>query len=392
MKTLFLSHTGVLGGAELSLLDHAKYQPKCKVLLFGPGPLRDSLAAAGVAAEVLSAQFDVSSITRGSSNIGVGPAWGLLQLARRVAKHAKTYDVIFANSQKSFVVGVLAGRIARKPVVWCLRDILSEQHFSSVNRRFVTVLANSSASLVIANSRATGAAFVQSGGRASLVKIVHNGIDARRFAGVVRSNLRDELRIGNAPLVGIYSRLSPWKGQDVLIDALAKVPRTHALLVGSALFGEDDYETSLRAQVKRLNLEDRVHFLGFRDDVAELMLTADIIVHASTSPEPFGRVIVEGMLAEKPVIAARAGGATEIITDRKTGRLVAPGSADELAEAISELQSDPAAAAELGRNGRRHAETQFSLKAMQQGVLDCLLEFSGGSTEPAGSAAFSNPS
>ena len=381
MRTLFLSHTGVLGGAELSLLDHAKYHPGCKVLLFASGPFYDNLREAKVAVEVLHTSSEFTQITRDSSNVSLGAVWNLLKLARQVANISQDYDVIFANSQKSFVVAALAGRISGRPVVWCLRDILSEEHFSSVNRRFVTVLANSSAVMVIANSQATRDAFVLSGGRASLVRVVHNGIDVRQFSGGANTAIRNELGIGNAPLVGIFSRLSPWKGQSILIKALAKVPEAHALLVGGALFGEHAYEASLHEQVKQLGLEHRVHFLGFRDDVAELMLTADIIVHASTAPEPFGRVVVEGMLAEKPVIAARAGGVAEILTDQSTGLLVEPGDVDELAEAIRELQDSPEKAAALGHSARRHAEENFSLRAMQQGVLECLLEALSGGLE-----------
>lgn len=379
MRTLFLSHTGALGGAELSLLDHAKYQsPNCKVLLFASGPFQASLEAAQVNVEVLPEYFDVTKVSR-TSLTGAGPnlIWGLSQLARRVAKAAREYEVIFANSQKSFVVAAIAGRLAGRPVVWCLRDILSAEHFGFANRKMMTTVANSSAAMVIANSQATKAAFVHSGGRASLVRVVHNGIDARRFSGTVSSSLRDELGIGGAPLIGIFSRLSPWKGQDVLVGALAKVPETHALLVGSALFGEDAYEASLREQVRQLGLQDRVHFLGFRSDIAELMLTSDIIVHASVAPEPFGRVIVEGMLAGKPVIAARAGAVAEILTDQITGILVQPGNVDELTKAIRSLQNDPQKAAMLGFNARHHAEEKFSLQAMQQNVLECILEFEG---------------
>ena len=122
----------------------------------------------------------------------------------------------------------------------------------------------------------------------------------------------------------MFGRLAAWKGQHVFIRALAGVPDLHAVIVGGALFGEEAYEADLKRLCAELGVADRVHFLGFRRDIPRLMRMMDLIVHASTAPEPFGRVLVEAMLARTPLIASRAGGALEIVQDRVSGRLVAP--------------------------------------------------------------------
>ena len=144
-----------------------------------------------------------------------------------------------------------------------------------------------------------------------------------------------------ATLVG----LAPWKGQDVLIDALTQCSEgVHALLVGAALYGEDDYANALHQQVERLGLSDRVHFLGFRNNVPELMAACDVITHTSTAPEPFGRVVVEAMLSKQPIIAAAGGGVVELINSGENGWLVPPSQPQALAQAIQSCYDHPEAA------------------------------------------------
>ena len=104
------------------------------------------------------------------------------------------------------------------------------------------------------------------------------------------------------------------------------------------------------------------------------MTCMDVIVHSSTSAEPLGRVIIEGMLARKPVIATRAGGAIEIVTDRQTGLLVTPGSVSELRSAIELLYRDNKISGQLASAGRDRAESAFSLEAMAGRVRQVLHE------------------
>ena len=88
------------------------------------------------------------------------------------------------------------------------------------------------------------------------------------------------------------------------------------ILVGDALFGEQDYVKQLHQQIEELQLQNRVKFLGFRNDIPLLMAACDLVAHTSTSPEPFGRVIVEAMLSGTPVVAAASGGAVELVRVR----------------------------------------------------------------------------
>ncbi len=362
MNPLFLNHTAELGGAELELLDHAQAYPHGKVACFAAGPLVDALREAGVDVAVLNTSVDLTRVKRGSlAGLSPAGAFGLLRLAFDVAKLARDYDVIFANTLKALLVGVLAGRLAGRPVVWRLHDIMSAEHFGAANRKLMTTAANLWATRVLANSQATADAFVSSGGRAARTHVVYNGIDPDLFADQEPSDIRAQLGIGDAPLFGCFSRLSSWKGQHVLLKALGRVPDAHALLVGGALFGETDYEASLRETAARLGVAERIHFLGFRKDIPALMLACDAVVHTSVAPEPFGRVIVEGMLAGKPVVAVRAGAASEIIAHEESGLLVPAGDARALAEALSSLIEQPERAVRLAKEGHARAMSTFTL-------------------------------
>ena len=369
-RILFIDHAAVMGGAEWSLLDVARhFAAGSRVVLFEDGPFRARLEAAGVGVEVLDAPASVSRVRRqGGVLHDVRSLPGVLKLARQVAKRARGYDLLYANSQKAFIVAALAGRWARRPVVWQLRDLLTDAHFSDSHRRLVVRLANRWAARVLANSEATAAAFVAGGGKAGKVRVVHNGIAPEPFVSVERAEvgaLRDELGLRGVPIVGVFSRLAAWKGQHVLLEALAAFPPdVHALLVGTALFEEEAYAATLRRRAETLGLADRVHFLGFRDDIPALLHLVDVVVHTSTAPEPFGRVVVEGMLAGRPVVAAGAGGVLEIIEDGTTGLLVAPGEAGALAQAIDHLLSNPETARTLADAGQAAALERFSLARM----------------------------
>jgi glycosyltransferase involved in cell wall biosynthesis len=370
---LFLDHVGVLGGAELCLLDIALHHADFgKVLLLADGPLRERLERAEVSVEVLSTSPAVSGIRReGGTKQDLRAVPAVLQLSLRVARMARGYDVLYANSQKALIVGALAGKIAGKPVIWHLHDILTADHFSRTHRRLAVAVGNLLVSRVVANSKATAKAFAESGGRVERVRVVYNGIDPTPFRSVPQpemDNVRRELGLVGVPVVSVFSRLALWKGQHVLLEALARLPGVHALLVGAPLFGEDDYAKDLRRQAKALDVADRAHFLGFRRDIPSLMRLSDIVVHTSVAPEPFGRVIVEGMLALRPVVAARAGGAAEIVDDGVSGVLVAPGDANALAAALTDLLVNPAKAQALAEAGYKMALERFSLRSMLENL------------------------
>lgn len=376
MKILFLDQSGKLGGAELSLLDVAlNYREDCCVALLESGPFEKALKDRSIPVHILS--------TARSLNVSKESGWlqslssigSLLSLVQQVANLSRQYDLVYANTPKALVVGALASAISRRPLVYHLRDIISPEHFSRMNRRLLTTLANRQASLVIANSHATKAAFIHSGGKASKVEVVYNGFDPVYYQTPEHTarQIRQDLGIENQFVVGHFSRLAPWKGQHVLVEAIAQCSESvTVLLVGDALFGEQDYVESLHQQVQTLNLEHRVKFLGFRRDVPLLMAACDLITHTSTAPEPFGRVIVEAMLCDRPVIAAAAGGAVELIEHGKTGWLCPPNDSQKLAELITSVYQHPDNRQLIVNAAREEARQRFTLNNTNAGISGLL--------------------
>ena len=151
-RVLALDHAGVLGGAELSMLDVvAGLDGDVAVRLFADGPFREELERRGVDVAVLP-MGSLGNIKKGSRLPSPRALMATWALAGRVASEGRAMRVLYANSQKAFVVAALAGFRCRTPVVWHLRDLLGRPHFSPLNTRAAVMLANRGAARVIANS------------------------------------------------------------------------------------------------------------------------------------------------------------------------------------------------------------------------------------------------
>jgi glycosyltransferase involved in cell wall biosynthesis len=366
-RVLFLNQTGVLGGAELYLLDVARcYRESSTVILFADGPLRNRLEAAGVSVRVLPSPWALEGVRGGAPRPTVRGVAEVMRLSRVVANLARSCDLLYANSHKALLVACTASLLAHRPVLWALHDILDLEHFSRTAIRINIILANRFTTRVIANSRATADALLRWGARKGKIHVVYCGFDPIAFQTITAADValaRAELGLGPGPVVGVFGRLTAWKGQHVALDALPMTPGVQALFVGEP-FGDEDYASDLRRRAEELGVKDRVHFLGFRDDVPRLMRLVDVVLHTSVAPEPFGRVIVEGMLAGKPVIAADGGGVPEIVEDGVTGVLVRPGDSRQLGAAVQELLGRSDRGCALGAAGRARAIARFGLQEM----------------------------
>lgn len=375
LNILFLDQTAKLAGAELVLLDIAKfYKEKCLVCLFEDGPFRELLKQHQIPVKVLAAQ--PIQVRRDNSFIqSLGSINQLIPLIHQVTQLSYEYDLIYANTLKALVVGALASLVSRCPLVFHLHDILSKEHFSTTNRRLVVTLANRFASQVITVSHAARNAFIGAGGNPDIIKVVYNGFEPELFRGYgsTSSQLRQRLELDNKFLVGHFSRLSPWKGQHILIEALVHCPEdVIAILVGDALFGEQDYVQQLHNQVESLGLQQRVKFLGFRSDVPQLMRACDVVTHTSTLPEPCARVIVEVMLSGQLLIATQEGGTVELVEQGKTGWLIPPGDSLKLAEIINRCRSHPEEAVTIARQAQIEASQRFHVTRMNQQIEQLL--------------------
>lgn len=204
------------------------------------------------------------------------------------------------------------------------------------------------------------------------IRLVHRGVALDRFspAAVTPDRLIKMTEAWRVPdgatVILLPGRLTRWKGQHVLIDALSKInrPDLFTVFIGSDQ-GRHDYTQELHDHIRRANLEGRVRIVDHTDDMPAAYMAAHIVVSASTDPEGFGRIATEGQAMGRIVIATNHGGSCETIIDGVTGYLVAPADVDDLARGIEmALALDMGARAQMGSNGMHHVAQNFSREKM----------------------------
>lgn len=370
MRVLYVNHTPTISGGERSLLDLLAALPdSVQPLLATPrGSLQSAVEELGIA---------TIPITGTAGSLRLHPLHTprtLAELAiaasqvRRAARLHRA-DVLHANSIRAGLVLALA-RTAPAATVVHVRDCLPPSRVASATLRLIVATATT----VVANSQYT-ARSVQAAAPGASVEVVYNSVDLARWdpARIDREAARRAL--GDAGkrrvVLGVVAQLSPWKGQDTAIEALELLRRegvdAHLLLIGSAKFtaratryDNEAYVSRLKGLVADGGLEDRVSWLGEREDVPTLIRALDILLLPSWE-EPFGRTLIEAMAMGVPVIATNVGGPAEIIEDGREGYLVAPRRPSAWARAIRRVAESPDGGAGMGRAGRTRAQEAFTL-------------------------------
>ncbi len=378
---LFMTHAGSPGGAEFAMLSLCKdSRLSAKVLTFDEGTLGDLLNQHHILYHICHMPETISNIRRDGRFFATLRAIpGIAGLVKKVISHSNEADVLVPVSQKAFIAASLAKPFSRKPIIWYMNDLLSPEHFSPAMIWVITRLSRYSANHVVLNSKASLEAWLAHGGRRERISVAYSDINIDSFDEALAEtqltqDYRAEFSPNGEPLVGIFGRISQWKGQDIFLKALTKLENARGVIVGDALFGEEAYTDELTALATSLGVEDRVIFAGHSDHVPNVMAACDVITHCSTAPEPFGRVIVEGMLSGRPVIASNAGGAKEIIEHDTSGQLTTIGDADALASAITRYLNDPEWADTIAKAGRKRAQTHFSDKHFTDIFVDIVTQ------------------
>jgi glycosyltransferase involved in cell wall biosynthesis len=225
------------------------------------------------------------------------------------------------------------------------------------------------------------------------ITIVHRGVDVARFDPARTSADRIVRLAGGwglpdgAPVVMLPGRLTRWKGQHILLEALRRLDRRtlHCLIVGA---GSPRYRRELEAEIRRRPLPCSVGIVDECRDMAAAYMLADVVVSASTEPEGFGRVIVEAQAMGRPVIATSHGGAMETVVPGETGWLVPPGDAGALAEALTlALDLAPEERGDLAARAMAHVRANFTVAAMTQRTIAVYEELLGISVRADGPVA-----
>jgi glycosyltransferase involved in cell wall biosynthesis len=382
MRVLYVNQTGQMSGAERSLMSLlAGLGDEVEPVVACPdGELATAVEAAGIRREPIAgtqASFRLHPLhtARGLLELGRS-ALGVRRLVARLRP-----DLVHANTTRAGLLALLGRKRGGPPVLVHIRDWFPDGRFP----RAVHGLIARRADAIVANSAYVAAQFDDLSPRHP-VRVVHNPVELDRFdpATAHGAAVRHELGLGESdPVLSVVAQLTPWKGQDDAIRALAKLPGEPVLLLaGSAKFAGAGtqydnvaYERELHELAAQLGVTDRVRFLGERSDVAAVLAATDVLLLPSWR-EAFGRIAVEAMAMAVPVVATNEGGPAEIVREGVDGLLIPPRDPDLWARELSRLMADAALREPMGRSARERSH-DFSLPNHVAAVRSIYRELAG---------------
>lgn len=384
MKVLFISPSAGLGGAERCLLDciealNQQASTASEVLALSDGPLLEKARALGAKTQVIPAPRELALLGESGSSTESGGAAlrlfsavpSLVEFTRglRGAIASATPDVVHTNGMKAHLLGgLLAPKRAR--LVVHLHDFVAARRAS---RWLIPALQRVRPGAVfMANSQAVARDFAAIAPHAD-VRTVYNVVDTEYFCeGLSEPNWiaslanlgRPDPQTASFGLVATYAR---WKGHGLFIAAAGIVKKARPdvplrfYIVGGAIYetlGSQVNPAELVERARAAGLEGDFGLVPFQDDIARVYRSLDVVAHASTQPEPFGRTIIEAMASGRPVLVARAGGALELFQEGVNALGYEAGNAGMLAEAMMRTL-DAHFRARLGADARHHAVAAF---------------------------------
>ncbi len=385
MRIAYLSVSDQLGGSEIALLEMIKgvrrLRPSWTVhlILPGRGPLLDHAEAAGADCTVLPLP---SALARLGESAAEDSRWRVTTRAMLVARlavvattlprytgrmrrvlRAINPSIVHTNGLKAHVVGSRAAGGAK--VAWHIHDYVGPRRVT----RTLLHAHRRRAAAILANSRSVATDATAAIEPVSPVTVLYNAVDLQTFTPEGAAQNLDAAAgwaAATTPVVrvGLVATFARWKGHDVFLRALATLPADapiRAYVIGAPLYdtaGSQYTIEELKAIADRAGVGNRVGFTGFLPS-APTMRALDIVVHASTRPEPFGLVIAEAMASARAVITSASGGAAELVEPEVDALTHVAGNADSLANAILRLATDSGLRQRLGARARTSACRHF---------------------------------
>ncbi|MBI3758934.1 MAG: glycosyltransferase family 4 protein [Deltaproteobacteria bacterium] len=388
MRIVFLNPAGAIGGAERALIDiiaslkKARPDWQLSLIAAADGDLVRQARELGAQASVvvfpgsLAVLGDAGTIDElGGRKRSIALAGRLAmampaiaiyrqRLARAIREAAP--DVVHTNGFKMHVLGASAAPRSI-PMLWHIHDFVrARPMMAPLLRAYV-----GRCSAIVANSHSVAADIKAALRHTPPIFTVYNAVNL--FCFTPKSNQADLDRLAGLPplseggvRVGIVATMARWKGHETFLRAISLLPTTmpvRAYVIGGPLYETEGSQykiAELREMATQMGLEGRVGFTGFVSEVAPVMRALDVVVHASTQPEPFGLVIAEAMACGRAVIVSAAGGAAEIIEDGIDAMAHPPGDAEELARLIAKLATDPAMRQRLGDAAAKASARRFT--------------------------------
>ncbi len=355
IRILFVDHADFLGGAEQSELELLRLiDPNHFALALAcpEGALANAARSQGTRVTAL----DLRQV-RGAKNLASAPLKllaGVRALAHIIRR--EQIDIVHSNTMRASLYAALAAKVSGTQLVWHVHDLYRERIYT----RVIAWLADA----ILTNSQ--GAARLLPASAQHKTTVVYHGVQAAQFDpdAVDRNAIRAAWNVRpNQLLIGNVGWLAPWKGQCDFIEVCALIaqscPTARFVMVGAASDARyAAYARELRA-LGDARLGDRLIWAGARRDVANVMAALDLLLHCAER-EPFGRVLVEAMAMQVPVIAFRGGGPDEIVADGESGFLIAPHDTQAMADAALALLRNPERKLRMGQSARTRALEVFA--------------------------------
>jgi glycosyltransferase involved in cell wall biosynthesis len=273
-------------------------------------------------------------------------------------------DVIHSISYPASLYAGFAAARTGTAHIWHEHNI---KRIHRVNRVVYRRLGNA-CQWVLGPSNAVTGNLATAGIDEARLRTVYNGIDLQRFTNASTDRidaLRRDLGLRDGErAIGLFGQMLPYKGHRTLIEAAPQILRTYpeARFYFVGALENPPYQQELQTLLEERGLTDRVRFTGWRDDVQDLIRAMDVVVMATTTPEPAALMLMEAAAMERPVVATRTGGTAEIVADEETGLLFPPGDASQLAARVSRILGNPDLGRTLGTQARARVERQFNLE------------------------------
>ncbi|MGC3968265.1 MAG: glycosyltransferase family 4 protein [Pirellulales bacterium] len=382
MKVLFISPVGFIGGAEkvlLQLIRGLRSEHEVTVLLMADGELRRQIEASDVAVRVLP-------LSPGLERLGDAHGGSKLMSALRLGDPRAIFrglsyvramrseiaqlkpDVIHTNGIKAHLLAAIA-RPAGPELVWHVHDYLGRRTRSL---RLLRLLAGR-ADLAIGVSRSV-VDDLKHALPALPRALVPNSVDAEYFCpGLASQAVLDELAGLPTPFepvvrIGLVATYAQWKGHGLFLDAMAKLVNSgrrqvRGYIVGGAIYQTRESQVTaaeLYEQIADRSLSQFVGLVPFQSDTLPVYRSLDVVVHASTLPEPFGLTVTEAMACGKAVVVADQGGAAEIVRHELDGLHYEMGNAGLLADALHQLVDDSTLRERLSLAAVKSARERYS--------------------------------
>jgi glycosyltransferase involved in cell wall biosynthesis len=352
-KVIFYGVSSHLGGAERSLLDFLIYYKKDKkpedffvLLPREQGPLVNKLKEFSINYKVMPFPSLWTKLSRQSPSSKLAfllfglPTYFLYLFRLYAFLKKEAPSAIHSTGIKCHVSLCLLNALIPAQIVIHFRDLLG----ASSLQKFFLLFKDKPNITWISASAAIAKTFP-----GLPMDVAYCGFSEEQYFPKKNKYLHDLLKIPHDhKLIGLVGVFARWKGQKEFIlaahRALPRLQNCHFLLIGGQIYdtiGEQGFTENLHKLVEALGDIDRIHFVPFQSSPQKVYNSLDLLVHCSIEPEPFGRVIVEGIFCEVPLVASAAGGALEIIRDESYGLLHTPGDYQDLAHKMLQSLKDP---------------------------------------------------